>query len=66
MGRGQGDGDIGTRMVRGDVWDEDAGTSNTGTRGRQIGTQGDPGDILFEYLKQERVSWRAKVVLNSF
>ena len=51
MGRGQGDGDIGTRvwglgtwgremtdlrtssMGRGDVWDGDAGTSNTGTQG---------------------------------
>ena len=50
VGRGQGDGDIGTRvwglgtwgratrdlrtssMGRGDVWDGDAGTSNTGTR----------------------------------
>ena len=38
-------------------------TSNTGTRGRQIqGRKGtrvgilDPGGILFEYLKQERVS----------
>ena len=44
-------------------WDGDAGTSNTGTRGRQIqGRKGtrvgilDPGGILFEYLKQERVS----------
>ena len=53
VGRGQGDGDIGTRvwglgtwgrktrnlrtssMGRGDVWDEDAGTSNTGTHGTQ-------------------------------
>ena len=51
VGRGQGDGDIGTRvwglgtwgremtdlrtssMGRGDVWDADAGTSNTGTQG---------------------------------
>ena len=50
-------------MGRGDEWDGDAGTSNTGTRGRQIqGRKGtrvgilDPGGILFEYLKQERVS----------
>ena len=46
VGRGQGDGDIGTRvwcvetwdlrtssMGRGDVWDGDAGTSKTGTQG---------------------------------
>ena len=51
MGRGQGDGDIGTRvwglgtsrretrdlgtsrLGRGDVWDGDEGTSNTGTQG---------------------------------
>ena len=51
MGRGQGDGDIETRvwglgtwgretkdlrissMGRGDVWDGDAGASNTGTQG---------------------------------
>ena len=51
VGRGQGDGDIGTRvcglgtwghetrdlrrssMGRGDVWDGDTGTSNTGTQG---------------------------------
>ena len=53
VGRGQGDGDIATRvwglgtrgretrdlrtssMERGDVWDGDAGTSNTGTQGTQ-------------------------------
>ena len=53
VGRGQGDGDSGTRvwglgtwgretrdlrtstMGRGDVWDGDAGTSNTGTQGRR-------------------------------
>ena len=51
VGRGQGDGDIGTRVLglgtwgsetkdlrtssmgRGDVWDRDAGTSNTETQG---------------------------------
>ena len=51
VGRGQGDGDIGTRVWglgnwgretrdlrtssigRGDVWDGDTGTSNTGTQG---------------------------------
>ena len=60
------------RGIRGhQVWD--AGTCGTGTRGRQIqGRKGtrdgilDPGGILLEYLKQERVSWRAKVILNSF
>ena len=53
VGRGQGDGDVRTRvwglgtwgretrdlrtssMGRGDVWDGDAGTSNTGTQGTQ-------------------------------
>ena len=90
MGREQGDRDIGTRVwglgdarrgIRGhQVWD--AGTSWTGTQGRQTqgrgevkyrdargpGTKGilDPRGILFEYLKQERVSWRAKVIFNSF
>ena len=57
------------RGIRGhQVWDvgtSGTGTraSNTGTRGRQIqGRKGtrvgilDPGGILFEYLKQERVS----------
>ena len=44
-------------MGRGDEWDGDAGTSNTGTRGRQIqGRKGTRVGILFEYLKQERVS----------
>ena len=50
------------RGIRGhQVWD--AGTSGTGTQGRQIqGRKGTrvgilgPGGILFEYLKQERVS----------
>ena len=54
--------DLGRGGIRGhQVWD--AGTSGTGTRGRQIqGRKGtrvgilDPGGILFEYLKQERVS----------
>ena len=60
-------------MGRGVELDGDAGTSNTGTRGSQVqGRKGtrdgilDPRGILFEYLKQERVSWRAKVIFNSF
>ena len=60
-------------MGRGDEWDRDAGTSNTGTRGRQIqGRKGtrvgilDPGGIFFLIFEAREGQRRAKVILNSF